>query len=982
MSIRFLTVAEQARANSCPNDISQSDLDAYFQLTTNDLIVLTPLRGDHNRLGFALQLCCLRYLGFFPDNLVSLTLPIISYVAKQLNLPYKRLEAYGQREKTLNAHQQQVMQHLGYRRATPIDLLSLEQWLLERALEHDKPKLLFEMACDYLRRSKIVRMGVTRLARMIGTARQQAERITFDRLQPFLTQERRDLLGNLLSAESSGWTPLTWFQQTPTSNQTSAILQTLDKLAFLQTHDVGSWDLSMVNPNRLKWLAKKGSRVSPQGLRELKDQARYPVLSAFLQEALYTFTDGLVEMVDQRLWELHGECRLAFRNDRLAATKMISETLRTLQALGQVFLDESVDDHAVRQEAFKKLSEAQLNTALTRATQLIRPDNDAFVDYFAKRHRAVQNFSKQLLNVMAFRASSQDQGLLEGLKLVSEIHSGQRRKLPSNAPTAFVPNEWQPEVIEEDGFNWRSYEIAALWVLRQKLRSGDVYVPHSRRFTELESYFIPKREWAGQRGDVLSLIGTPLSAEVRLSERFETLETLAAQVDTLIAAKHSDLREEKGRLIVTPSEQDTSSPELIKLRQLIDVRLPRCDITDVLIEVDNWTGFSDAFVHLDDVQGRDRELLTQLYACLLAQACNLGFKQMATSAGLPYRRLLWCNRWYLRDDTLNDAVTTLVNYHHSLPLSEVWGAGLLSSSDGQRFPVSGDTRRARALPRYFGYGKGVTAYSWSTDQFSQYGSKVIPSTVRDATYVLDAILDNETDLDIVEHTTDTAGFTELIFALFGLLGLTFSPRIRDLADQKLYRSPNLELATLPELGKHFSSTLNIERNTHHWDDMLRVALSLKKGYCTSSLLVQKLQAYPRQHPIMRGLQEYGRLDKTIHILRWYADLGTRKRVSKQLNKGEALHRLRSHLMLGKHGEIEGLEDEPLDQQFTCLNLVTNAIILFNTVHMTRIVDDLRREGLDIQDDDLARAWPTRFQHINLLGRYHFDTKRMRPEEEL
>src|SRR6266581_8355764 len=86
--------------------------------------------------------------------------------------------------------------------------------------------------------------------------------------------------------------------------------------------------------------------------------------------------------------------------------------------------------------------------------------------------------------------------------------------------------------------------------------------------------------------------------------------------------------------------------------------------------------------------------------------------------------------------------------------------------DGQRFPVRGKVRNARALPRYFGYGEGITFYTWSSDQFAQYGTKVIASTIRDATYVLDAILDNETDLTILEHTTDTAGYTDLVFGLF------------------------------------------------------------------------------------------------------------------------------------------------------------------------------------------------------------------------
>ena len=92
--------------------------------------------------------------------------------------------------------------------------------------------------------------------------------------------------------------------------------------------------------------------------------------------------------------------------------------------------------------------------------------------------------------------------------------------------------------------------------------------------------------------------------------------------------------------------------------------------------------------------------------------------------------------------------------------------------------------------------------------------------MRDATYVLDGLLQNETELPIVEHTTDTAGYTELVFALFDLLGLQFAPRIRDLGDQRLYR--------LGPVGTGKASTLlqgsiNRPRILHHWDDLLRVA---------------------------------------------------------------------------------------------------------------------------------------------------------------
>nr|MDQ3398786.1 Tn3 family transposase [Deinococcota bacterium] len=752
---------------------------------------------------------------------------------------------------------------------------------------------------------------------------------------------------------------------------------TLEKLCFLKDYGVADWDLSAVNPNRLKWLADRGGKAQAQGLRKLQAATRYPILAAFLQQRLYLFTDAVVEMFGERLWDLHNECKRAFQEDRLAATKTINETLSAFKTLGKVLLDEEVDDATVRNVAFEKLSPSELETALQRAEQLIRPEQDAYVDYFSTRHRSVQNFSKPFLNTLEFRIGGKDQGLLRALGLIDDIHQGRRRKLPVDAPTAFLPTTWRDEVMSEEGLNWRSYEIAALWVLRERLRSGDVYVTHSRRFRELESYLIPKAAWEAQRAEVVDLTGTPLLATSRLEDKAQELEKVAQRVERLLAAEGSNVRVEAGELILTPHKAADDTPELVWLRQQLDQRLPRRDITNVLIDVDNASGFSEGLTHLAGPQRRDKELLLHLYGSLLAQACNLGFRQMAVSADLLYRRLLWCNRWYIREDSLAEVTAILVEYLMKLPYSEVWGSGILSSSDGQRFPVKGSTRKARAQPNYFGYGKGVTFYTWALDLFAQFGSKAIPSTLRDATFVLDAILNNLVELEVLEHTTDTAGYTEVVFALFDLLGMTFSPRLRDLADQQLYRLPGLDLAELPKLKAHLSGIISEDQIRSGWDEMLRLILSLKKGYVTSSLIVQKLQAYPRKHPLMRVLQEYGRLVKTLHILNWYDDLGLRRRVSQQLNKGEALHRLRSAIFYGRHGQLDSMEDEPLDQVVGCLNVVSNIVIVWNTIHMAKVVDELKAEGNKISDETLAKVWPTRFGHLNIVGRYHFAAEEIR-----
>ena len=190
MPVQFLNRADHERLSRFPEEVAKEDLVGFFGLSDDELASAALLRGEHNRLGFALTLCGLRYLGFFP-LLTSAPKNVILYVAEQLDVEVSALGAYGGRERTVREHQAAAIASLGFRRASPLDLLELERWLVQRALEHDKPKLLFEEACAHLRRHRVVRLGTTRLAQMVGAARREAEEVTFERLQPQLPEERR-----------------------------------------------------------------------------------------------------------------------------------------------------------------------------------------------------------------------------------------------------------------------------------------------------------------------------------------------------------------------------------------------------------------------------------------------------------------------------------------------------------------------------------------------------------------------------------------------------------------------------------------------------------------------------------------------------------------------------------------------------------------------------------------------------------------------
>jgi TnpA family transposase len=158
----------------------------------------------------------------------------------------------------------------------------------------------------------------------------------------------------------------------------------------------------------------------------------------------------------------------------------------------------------------------------------------------------------------------------------------------------------------------------------------------------------------------------------------------------------------------------------------------------------------------------------------------------------------------------------------------------------------------------------------------------------------------------------------------------------------------------------------------HWDDILRDAGSLKMGWVTSSLLVSRLQARPRKNALTRALQEYGRLEKTIFLLRYAESEDLRRRIGRQLNKGEELHALRRFLFFANEGHVRKRQPEEQTEQALCLNLLTDAVILWNTVRYAEIIDGLRAEGFPASGEDIAHLSPTRYGKVNPYGRYRFD----------
>ena len=295
----------------------------------------------------------------------------------------------------------------------------------------------------------------------------------------------------------------------------------------------------------------------------------------------------------------------------------------------------------------------------------------------------------------------------------------------------------------------------------------------------------------------------------------------------------------------------------------------------------------------------------------------------------------------------------------------------MSSSDGRRFGLQGSSLLGSFYPRYFGYyDRAIKIYTHTSDQFTVFSTKAISCGPREAVYVLDGLLENDTVLRPHEHCADTHGYTEHIFGLCYLLGFAFMPRLKDLKDQQLYRlDRHVGFGAVDAIIR---STVDTELIREQWDQLVRVAASLRDRTAPANVVVGRLANSGRSDRLSKALTALGRIVKTIHILRYIHDDEVRNRIQLQLNRGEQRHQLARWLFFANQGDFRKGDFEEIMNKSSCLSLLSNAVVVWNTIQMQRIVDQLRAAGEVVSDRDLAHISPLAFAHVIPNGTYNFE----------
>ena len=964
----ILSATERESLLTLPD--AKDELIRLYTFNDADLARIRQRRGAANRLGFAVQLCYMRYPGIALAANAEPDTSLLRMVADQIKLPGDIWDEYGQRAETRREHLLELQSAYSFQSFTTLShYRTAVQSLDDLAWQTDKGIVLARELADGLRRKCILLPAVGVMERICAEAITRANRRIHTALTEALTSAHRQRLDELLKRTDGGkTTKLAWLRQSPAKPNSRHMLEHIERLKAWQALDLPAGIERQIHQNRLLKIAREGGQMTPADLAKFEPQRRYATLVALAIEGMATVTDEIIDLHDRIIGKLFNAAKNKHQQQFQASGKAINDKVRMYGRIGQALI-EAKQNGGDPFAAIESIMPWDTFTAsVTEAQTLARPADFDFLHHIGESYATLRRYAPQFLDVLKLRAAPAGKGVLEAIDVLRGMNSDCARKVPADAPTAFIKPRWAKLVLTDEGIDRRYYELCALSELKNALRSGDVWAQGSRQFKDFDEYLVPVEKFVALKLASALPLAVATDCDLYLRERLELLEQQLATVNRMAAV--NDLPDAiittASGLKITPL--DPAVPDAAQV--LIDktaMILPHLKITELLMEVDEWTDFTRHFTHLKT--GDTAKDKTLLMTTILADAINLGLTKMAESCpGTTYARLSWLQAWHVRDETYSTALAELVNAQFRHPFAGNWGDGSTSSSDGQNFRTGSKAESTGHINPKYGSSPGRTFYTHISDQYAPFSTKVVNVGVRDSTYVLDGLLYHESDLRIEEHYTDTAGFTDHVFGLMHLLGFRFAPRIRDLGDTKMYipKSETAYDALKPMIS---NDRLNIKAIRAHWDEILRLATSIKQGTVTASLMLRKLGSYPRQNGLAVALRELGRIERTLFILDWLQSVELRRRVQAGLNKGEARNALARAVFFNRLGEIRDRSFEQQRYRASGLNLVTAAIVLWNTVYLERAANALRNHGQGVDGALLQYLSPLGWEHINLTGDY-------------
>ncbi len=930
----------------------------------------------------------------------------IEYVARKIDVnPIEvRVEAYDRA--TSVRHQRVILNYFG---CVPFDeaeksFIAGEIAALVRV--QFRPKLVLLEIIQILTRKKIAIPSYNMLADLIISALNCHQHSLSKIIDDSLNENQRTNLDNLLGKEPSSGTGEAWryritlLKKPYQSTRPSKIKANLADMNTLQALYL---DLKPVvqrlglSYEYIRYYAYTVIKAQIPQVSRRTNEDRYLHLIAFVVYQTFKLNDTLIDTLmlavqavtntavrDQKEAYFQGREQ---RNQSFSALvdKLRQNVQETLSAIRHILADEHlsnqqkvvlIDTTLNMENAKPEQVEKQIDDFKQNAEKLQQGQ-----DYFTlleARSLKLQHRVADIARQVQFAPNCSKAALWAAL----QHYQKNEGNIDKSAPVDFLPAEQRPELTALNGkFRISLYKSLLYVEIAEAIKSGALNLIHSEKYRSLEEYLIPKADWEAHRAEYLQ------RAQLESFDNCKaTLGALDQELDASYQKTNKNFNSGKNPYLTlrangtfhvsTPKQEEV---ECLSLGAFFPER-KYISMLEMLATVEHAANFLDEFVHWQVKYQRDKPAKKVFFAGIIAYGCDIGHRKLAQiSKHIDEDELDNTINWYFSLQNIQGANDRILQLSNKMNLPNIYRRKpdlLHTSSDGQKFEVAVDSLNANYSFKYLGKDKGVSVVTFIDMRDLMWYSTVISSAEREAAYVIDGLMHN----DVIKsdlHSTDTHGFSEVIFGSTYLLSFEFAPRIKGLSRQQLSsfkHSKHYEEQGYLMLPDRYIREALIE---DQWEEVLRFIATIRLKVTTASQLFKRLNSYSRQHPLYQALKEFGRIPKTLFILKYRDDLQFRQAIEKQLNKMEGSNKFSKAVSFGHSHEF--IQSDKEDQEIAegCRRLIKNAIVCWNYLYLSRELDaetnkERRAELIEAIRNGSAATW----KHFNLHGEFDFSDERM------
>ena len=598
-------------------------------------------------------------------------------------------------------------------------------------------------------------------------------------------------------------------------------------------------------------------------------------------------------------------------------------------------------------------------------------------DFIEKKSVSLQGKISSVLQAIEFDENTSNKNIIAAIK-----HFRESSNITTKAPKEFLSDEEKSAVYESGRFRISLYKVLLFFHVSDAIKTGTLNLKYSLKYRNFEDYLLDKDEWENNKEALLKVHELD-----HLKDYEKFIEPIKEKLEQSFKQTNENIK--KGFNTYFTATDDSyilKTPKLDKKEdeETISKYFPANEyisIIDLLHAINEETDFLSVFQHYN--QGKSRSNHNLLLAALLGYGCNLSLPKMGKiSKGINENQLDNVKTWYMSEENTNEANDKIIAFMDKLEVVKFMRASQNinhTSSDGQKYNLSSsiDSTNAGYSFKYFGTDEGVVVYVFIDESHRLFHSQVINVNERESGYVIDGLLHNGAVRSTI-HSTDSYGFSSVVFGLTHLLGFGFAPRIKNFKKQQLYgfSSPK----HYKDLGYKLTPKRKIREEIikDNWDDILRFIVTIKERKSTATQLLKRLTSYSRNHKLYTALKELGNIMKTDFLLNYIDDVGLRQRIEKQLNKVEASNKFSKAVFFGNSSEFTVATVEEQNIANNSKRLIQNAIILWNYMYITKKLQDApNQKEKDEMLEALKNSSMVIYFFVNFYGIYNFQSNSKR-----